>query len=99
MTDQTAPQLHWGSDIATIHSSCGSGWQVLTSGNVDSTSDTVQAFEVPDREPVAVSAPIEFSGNVTAVWTSSEGSGAIAVLHNVETGTYEAFLLTITCNQ
>jgi hypothetical protein len=98
-TDRAAPQIHWGSDIAGIHSSCGSGWQVLASGIADSTNDIVQAYEVPDREPVAVSAPIEFSGNVTALWTSSEGNGAVAVLHNVETGIYEAFLLTITCNQ
>jgi hypothetical protein len=58
-----------------------------------------QAFEIPDREPVAVSARIEFSGNITALWTSPEGNGALVVLHNAEMETYEAFLLTITCSQ
>ena len=99
ITDQIAPQIHWGSDIASIHSSCGSGVQVLASGNADSINDSVQAFEVPDREPVTVSAATEFSGNITALWTSPEGNGAVAILHNVEMGTYEASLLSVTCTQ
>jgi hypothetical protein len=99
LTDQNVPAVHWGSDIATIHSSCGSGWQVLATGNGESTSDTVQAYEVPDREPVAVSPPTQFSGNIVALWTSSQGNEVIAVSHNSVTGAYEAFLLSMACNQ
>jgi hypothetical protein len=99
LTDQNAPPLHWGSDIASIHSSCGSGWQVLATGNGEPTTDTVQAYEVPDREPVAVSPPTQFSGNITALWTSSEGNEVIAVSHNSVTGAYEAFLLNMVCSQ
>ncbi|HZR58080.1 MAG TPA: hypothetical protein VFA74_14490 [Terriglobales bacterium] len=99
VTDQPQSHLRWGSDIANLHSSCGSGWQVLSTGNANSTSDTAQAFEIPDREPIAVSQPMEFSGNIAALWTSSDGNGVIAVSHNSETGLYEAFLLTISCSQ
>jgi hypothetical protein len=99
LTEQNAPPLHWGSDVASIHSSCGSGWQVLATGHGEATSDTVQAYEVPDREPMAVSPPTQFSGNIAALWTSSEGNQVIAVSHNSVTGAYEAFLLSIACSQ
>ncbi len=34
-TDQVMEKLDWGSDIAGVHSGCGSGWQVLASGRSD----------------------------------------------------------------
>ena len=98
-TDQVLPKLGWGSDIASVRSGCGSGWQVLATGNGEGPSDTVRAFEVSDREPVAASAPLEFAGNITAMWAESNGSGAVAVAHNSETGRYEAFRLTLACSR
>jgi hypothetical protein len=99
VADQSAPTQHWGSDLASLHSGCGSGWQVLVAGDGDSGADSAQAFEVPAREPVAVSPPVEFSGNITALWTNSEGNGAVAVSHDAVKGVYEAFLLTLACTQ
>jgi hypothetical protein len=97
ISDQTAGKLGWGTDIASVHSSCGSGWQVLATETGDAGSDTVRAFELPDREPIAVSAPAEFDGAVMALWAEPAGNGAIAVSRNSETGRYEAFRLTIAC--
>jgi hypothetical protein len=97
ITDRTAGKLAWGSDIASVRSGCGSGWQVLATENGDSRSDTVRAFEFPDRDPIAVSQPADFGGPITALWAESSGNGAIAVSRNSETGRYEAFRLTITC--
>jgi hypothetical protein len=97
ITDRTAGKLAWGSDIASVHSGCGSGWQVLATENGDSRSDTVRAFEFPDRDPIAVSQPADFGGPITVLWAESSGNGAIAVSRNSETGRYEAFRLTITC--
>ena len=68
VTDQTA-KLGWGSDIVSVKTACGSGWQVLTTGAADNRTDTVQAYEIADRDPVAVSTALEFSGEVTALWT------------------------------
>jgi hypothetical protein len=97
ITDQTAGKLGWGSDIAGVHSGCGSGWQILATESGDNRSDTVRAFEFPDRDPIAVSQPADFGGPITALWAESSGNGAIAVSQNSETGRYEAFRLTITC--
>lgn len=97
ITDQTVGKLGWGSDLASVRSGCGSGWQLLVTRNGDISSDTVRAFEFPDREPIAASQSLEFNGSITALWTESGGSSAIAISHNSETGRYEAFRLIITC--
>ncbi len=100
-TDQVVGNPGWGSDIASVRSGCGTGWQVLATDAGEGPSDTVRAFEVPAREPVfaAASAPLEINGRVTALWTESGGAGVVAVARNSETGEYEAFLLTVTCGR
>lgn len=99
ITDQLAGRMDWGSGIASVRSGCGSGWQILATGNSDGPADTVKVFEMADREAVAVSEPAEFNGSVTALWTESDGTTAIAVSRNSETGRYEAYRLSITCGQ
>ena len=98
-TDQVVEKLGWGSDIASVHSGCGSGWQILVTGTGASRSDSVRAFEMAAREPVAASAPLDVSGVITALWTESGGGGAVAVAHNSETGRYEAFRLILACGR
>ena len=98
-TDQVLEKPGWGSDIASVRSGCGSGWQVLATAPGDSRSDAVRVFEVPSREPVAAGAPLEVSGAITALWTESSGTGAVAVARNFETGRYEAFRLVLTCGR
>jgi len=98
VTEQTV-RLNWGSDLVSVKSSCGLGWQVLATRPGDNSGDSVRAFEFPDREPIAVSPAIDFAGGVTALWTEAKGGSAIAVSRNAETGTYEAFRLAIACNQ
>ena len=96
-TDQSAI-LRWGSDIASIHSGCGSGWQVLAS-SPNGADDAVRAFEIRDREAVPATQPLALGGSVSALWTAFDPTSAIAVLHSRETGTYEVYRLTITCGQ
>ncbi len=59
----------------------------------------MKAYELPDREPVVASLPVDLGGNITALWPESDGSGAIAVSQNSESGLYEASRLTISCDQ
>jgi hypothetical protein len=99
MTDQTVARWGWSSDIAGVRSSCGLGWQVLATSRGDGLGDTLQAYEIADREPAAVSAPVEFGGKVTALWTDSDSASVIAVAQDSETGRYEASRLSITCSR
>jgi hypothetical protein len=98
VSDQTT-RMGWGSDLASLKTSCGAGWQVLATSAGDLTGDTVRAYEYPDRDAVAVSAPIDLPGPVTALWTESRNDTAIAVARNRETGSYEAFRLALGCSQ
>jgi hypothetical protein len=102
MSDQAA-KIVWGSDVTTLRTSCGAGWQVLASSagnaNGDANGDSIRAYEFPGRDPVPVTAALEFSGDITALWTEPKGDTAIAVVHNRESGSYEAFRLALACNQ
>jgi hypothetical protein len=90
----------WGSDLAAVRSSCGAQTQLLVTGSGDGESaDVVRAFEIADREPVEVGAPVELAGPVTALWTSSDARSATAVARSLKTGNYDAFELAITCGQ
>jgi len=88
----------WGSDIATVRTNCGAGWQVLATNADDQSGDSVRAYELPDRDPIAVSAPINLPGKISALWAQANGDNAIAVAKNPETGSYEAYRLTVACN-
>jgi len=98
INEQTS-SIAWGSDIATVRTTCGAGWQVLATSAGDPVQDSVRAYEFPDRDPVAVSAAIDFPGPVSALWTESHGDTAIAITRNRDTGSYEAFRLSLSCGQ
>jgi hypothetical protein len=103
LVDGTSDQVvtyPWGSDLASLKTSCGSGWQVLATSSEEASGDWVRAFEFPDHDPVAVSGAVEFSGGViTALWPEAKGDTAVAVVRNRETGSYDAFRLAVACSQ
>jgi hypothetical protein len=99
MNHQIEANIHWGSDLAGVHAACSPDWQVLATSAGSGTDDSVQAFEFADREPAAVSPPLQLNGDITALWTAPSGDSATAVFRNSETGNYEAVQLTLTCGQ
>jgi hypothetical protein len=96
---QVMAKIRWGSDLAGVHANCRQGWQVLATSADSESSDSVQAFELPDHEPVAVTKPLGLNGKITAMWTAQDGESAIAIFRDSETGNYEAALLNFTCGQ
>ena len=99
ITDQAirGARVKWGSDLAAVHSACGSGTQLLVSESGDSDRDALRAFEIPDRDPVAVSSAAEFGGQIVALWPESSGNGAMAIVRRKDTGWYEAYRVSISC--
>jgi hypothetical protein len=88
----------WGSDLAGIKSGCGSGWQILVTRTGDWTErDAVQAFEIEGKRAVAVSPALEFAGPVMTLRASENKDAALAVVRNLQTGRYEAYVLSLTC--
>ena len=97
ITDQAIRSAHWGSDLAAVRSSCGTGVQLLVSDGGDSERDRLHAFEIPDRDPVAVSSLLEFDGPITALWPDASLTSAVAIVKREDTGWYEANRISITC--
>jgi hypothetical protein len=89
----------WGSDLASVKTACGAGWQVLAAGAGDQSGDSIRAYEFPDRDPVAVSEEVSFPGPITALWAEARADTAVAVVQDRETGIYEAFRLAMACDQ
>jgi hypothetical protein len=96
MTDQVWHAAPWGSDAAAVHTGCGTGWQVAASGKTDAGNDELKVYDVPDREPMAMSAGLNFPGRITALWAGLE-SQAVAVIHNEEASRYEVYRVLFTC--
>jgi len=96
-TDQAIRGGHAGSDLAAVHSNCGLGTQILVSEGGEPEHDTLRAYEIPDREPVAVSSPLEFDGPITALWPDASLTSAVAIVKREDTGRYEANRISISC--
>jgi hypothetical protein len=87
----------WGSDLVGLASRCAESSPVLATRPVDRVeADAVQAFTIVNRAAVPVSSPALFSGPVTALWASS-ASSALAVVRDLSTAKYRAYVLTLHC--
>lgn len=87
----------WGSDLAGTEARCGGGSQVLATKPGDAREgDAIRAYSLMNHVPTPLTAPVDFSGPVTALWTSGRDS-ALAVAHDAETGRYGVWLITVTC--
>jgi hypothetical protein len=87
----------WGSDLAATETHCGGGWQTLvTKAGEGREPDAVRAYGLVNRAPVPLSAPLDLPGPVTALW-SLGGNRALAVVADLATGRYEAYVITVNC--
>jgi hypothetical protein len=98
MNDQPS-NFAWGSDITAVRTGCGAGSQVLATTSGDQAQESIRAYEFPDRDPVAVSAGVDLPGSVSALWTEARGDTAIAIARDRDTGSYDAFRLSLACGQ
>jgi hypothetical protein len=87
----------WGSDIAGLDASCGSGSQVVATRATDSSEpDAVQVFAVANRAAAPLAEPVAFAGPVTALWPAGAAS-VLAVERDLTAGKYAAYILTVAC--
>jgi len=87
----------WGSDIVGVSGRCAGGSTIFATLAGDATEpDGVQAFSIVNRTPVALGAPLSFNGPITALWPST-ASSALAVVHDLTTGKYAAYVLSLAC--
>jgi hypothetical protein len=90
--------VNWGSDLAQFSVNCREGSLVLASGARDHSSrDTLQGFEVEPRTVTPVTATAEFPGPILSL-KNTDDSEAIAIVFNLTTGNYEAYRVTVECD-
>ncbi|HKW19475.1 MAG TPA: hypothetical protein VJO35_18340 [Terriglobales bacterium] len=94
---QVLNKIRWGSNLAAVHAACRQDWQVIADTAENGAADSLQMFELADREPAAVSPKVTLNGSVTVLWSSSGDDFAIAVYRNLNTGNYEAVQLNFDC--
>jgi hypothetical protein len=99
--DASIPKdLDIGGDVASVGLQCDGRPVMLATGKGDWTQpDFVQAYEMDAAGHAATLTgnPIEFAGPVTSLWATGASGAARAVVHNLKTGEYEAYLVTASC--
>jgi hypothetical protein len=97
--DPAAAFFGWGSDIVSLNSACNHSWQVLVTGAGDWTDpDRIQLYQIADRQANAVGEPLQFPGPVLSLWPSADFQSARVVFHNLQTGMYEASIVSVGCS-
>jgi len=81
----------WGSDIAPIDDACGG---IIASSATN--NDSVRAYTT---QAVAESDALPLPGPVTALWPAETHGQVTLVVHNLQTGEYEASRLGLACSQ
>ncbi len=94
----------WGDDIASIKPSCGADWQILVTGRGDWTeSDRIRVYRISFGNDTARAKPegqpLEFPGPILAMWQADDERSARVVSKNLQTGMYEASIVTVSCSQ
>ena len=99
--DASIPKdLDIGGDVASVGLQCDGRSVVLATGKGDWTQpDFVQAYEMDATGHAATLTgnPAEFAGPVTSLWATSASGMARAVVHNLKTDDYEAYVVTASC--
>jgi hypothetical protein len=102
--DAGVPQdLDLGGDAAGVGLECDGRPVVLATGKQDWTHpDFMQAYEMDTTGRAAAMLagnPVEFAGPVMSLWPTGASGVARAVVHNLKTGNYEAYVVTASCSR
>jgi hypothetical protein len=94
----TATFSGWGDNLVSVSADCDPSWLVLVSGTGDWTvRDTLRIYRVADHQAATVGQPVEFSGPILALWAAEDGKSARVVSRNLQTGMYEASIVSVSC--
>jgi hypothetical protein len=84
-------------DYAALAPACGVVPLTLITGAGDWTEpDFIQAFGLRNQTDV-ISEKVQFPGPILALWASEDGKSARAVSRNLQTGAYEASIVSVSC--
>jgi hypothetical protein len=82
---------------AALASTCSGSPLMLSTGSGDWTvRDFIQAYEDKNQRE-AIAQPIQFPGPILALWPAEDGKTARVVSRNLQTGAYEASIVSVSC--
>jgi hypothetical protein len=88
----------WGSDTSGIGDPCGNG-QAIIADSPNNEHDSVRVYQVANGQAAPLSDALSLPGPVTALWPAATGREAILVVHNLQSGEYEASRLGVACTR
>jgi hypothetical protein len=88
----------WGSDIVGIAEPCGGGSVVIAS-SASAEREEIRAYQLANGQATSASDATPVPGPVTALWPAESQVQATMVVHNLQTGEYEASRLGLACSQ
>ena len=87
-------------EAARLHDTCGVGSLTLASGTGDWTvPDTIQAYVEADHQYSRMGKALDIPGPILALWNSSDPNSVRVISQNVQTGMYEASIVSVSCNR
>jgi hypothetical protein len=90
--------LNWGDDLASLSVPCSANWFIVASASGDWTqADRLQIFSVNSAGASPAGQSLNLSGPVLALWPSPDGKSLRVVSRNLETGMYEASIVSASC--
>jgi hypothetical protein len=88
-----------GGDALQLDTQCDGRPLILSTGSGDWTQpDSIQAFVAADGQATPSGNLVETPGPVTAFYAHGAEGGARAVVHNLQTGDYEAYFVSASCS-
>jgi hypothetical protein len=97
--DAPAPGFEgWGGDWASIDDPCGAG-RVVIASSLSTEHDSVRVYLIQEGQANPASDPLPLPGPVTALWPAEGTRQATLVVHNLQTGEYEASRLGLACTE
>jgi hypothetical protein len=92
--------LTGGGDALQLDTQCEGSPLILSPGSGDWTQpDSIQAFLAADGRAAPSGNAVETPGPVTAFYAQGAEGGARAVVHNLQTGDYEAYFVSASCSR
>jgi hypothetical protein len=91
--------VDWGSDLVSVKGDCrGHALLLATSAKDQSSPDSLQGYAVGRKAAVPVTAIMEFPGPIVSLGERDKEE-AIAIIHNLTTGNYEAYRVAVDCHE
>jgi hypothetical protein len=85
-------------DVVGVAAPCAPDTYVIA-GEPSEGQDALRLFQVVRQRLIPVAAPVFVTGKLTALWAAPGANAATAIAHDVSSGRYEAFLVSLSCGR